>query len=92
MGSIFSWIKKEIGYIIGSFFQIVRALFLVILASSGLACAIFLRYLGFNGTIISFVSVLVEIISLLLCYFILRGYLKTEGKAEASIDKSQKFK
>ncbi|MFX0038447.1 MAG: hypothetical protein ACFFCY_04565 [Promethearchaeota archaeon] len=91
MASVFSWIKKEIGYIISSFPQIVKALFLVILASSGLICAIFLRYLGYNGTIISFVSVIVELISIVLCYFLLRGYLKTEEKTEATKPKGKKL-
>ncbi|MFX1377798.1 MAG: hypothetical protein ACFFA4_01785 [Promethearchaeota archaeon] len=89
MASVLSWIKKEIGYIISSFSQIVKALFLVILASSGLACAIFLRYLGYNGPIISFVSIIVELISILLCYYLLRGYLKTEEKTEVSKSKGK---
>ncbi|MFW9970488.1 MAG: hypothetical protein ACFFDF_09830 [Candidatus Odinarchaeota archaeon] len=91
MSSVFSWIKKELGYIISSFSQIIIALFVVILASSGLGCAIFLRYLGYNGTIISFVSIIVEIVSLLLCYFLLRGYLKTEEKVETSATKGKKL-
>ncbi|MFX0003667.1 MAG: hypothetical protein ACFFAA_08965 [Promethearchaeota archaeon] len=91
MASVFSWIKKEIGYIVSSFPQIIKALFLVILASSGLVCAIFLRYLGYNGTIISFVSIIVELISIVLCYFLLRGYLKTEEKIEASKSKDKKL-
>jgi len=91
MASVFSWIKKEIVYIKDSFFQIVKALFLVILASSGLVCAIFLRYLGYDGTIISFVSIIIELISLILCFFLLRGYLKTEEKTEASTSKGKKL-
>lgn len=91
MASVFSWIKKEIGYILSSLSQIIKALFLVIFASSGLVCAIFLRYLGYNGTVISFASIIVELIALLLCYFLLRGYLKTEEKSEVSTSKGKKL-
>jgi hypothetical protein len=89
MASVFSWIKKEIGYILSSLPQIIRALLLVVFASSGLACAIFLRYLGYNGTIISFASIIVEAIALVLCYFLLRGYLKTEEKTDTSTTKGK---
>lgn len=91
MASLFSWIKKEIGYILSSLSQIIKALLLVGFASSGLGCAIFLRYLGYNGTIITFVSIIVEFIALLLCYFLIRGYLKTAEKAEPSTSKSKKI-
>jgi hypothetical protein len=91
MASVFSWIKKEIGYILSSFSQIIKALLLVGFASSGLGCAIFLRYLGYNGTIITFVSIVIEFIALLLCYFLIRGYLKTEEKSEPSTSKGKKF-
>ena len=91
MSSVLSWIKKEIGYIKDSFFEIVKALFLVILVSSGLGFALILRYLGYNGTIISFFSIIAEIISLLLCYFLLRGYLETEKTAETTKLKGKKL-
>lgn len=91
MASVFSWIKKEIGYIFSSFSQIIKALLLVGFASSGLGCAVFLRYLGYNGTIITFVSIIVEIIALVLCYFLIRGYLKTAEKKESSASKGKKI-
>jgi hypothetical protein len=91
MSSVFSWIKKEIVYIKDSFFEIVKALLLVILASSGLGCALFLRYLGYNGTIISFVSIIIELIALLLGYLLFRGYLKAEEKTESTKPKGKKF-
>ncbi|MFX0024602.1 MAG: hypothetical protein ACFE9S_19965 [Candidatus Hermodarchaeota archaeon] len=91
MASVFSWIKKEIGYILSSLPQIIRALLLVGFASSGLGCAIFLRYLGYNGTIITFVSIIIEFIGLLLCYFLIRRYLKTEEKSEPSTSKGKKL-
>lgn len=91
MSSVFSWIKKEIAYLFQSFFEIVKAIIVVGLATSGLAAAIFLRYLGYNGTIISFVSIIVEIIALILCYFLLREYLKLEEKKEESKSKGKKL-
>ncbi|MFX1420135.1 MAG: hypothetical protein ACFE9N_14555 [Promethearchaeota archaeon] len=91
MASVFSWIKKEIVYIKNSFFQIILGLILVILASSGLGCAIILRYLRYNGTIITFFSIIVEFISLILCYFLLRHYLKSEESTEVSKTKGKKI-
>ncbi|MFX0105747.1 MAG: hypothetical protein ACFE75_09670 [Candidatus Hodarchaeota archaeon] len=91
MVSIFSWIKKELTYLKDSFFEIIKGMFFVILASSGLACAILLRYLGFDGTIISFFGILTEFISLILCYFLFRGYLKPEEKTEPSKLKEKKI-
>ena len=91
MASVFSWIKKEIVYIKNSFSQIILGLFLVILASSGLGCAIILRYLRFNGTIITFFSIIIEFISLILCYFLLRGYLKSQESSEITKPKGKKL-
>ncbi|MFX1241700.1 MAG: hypothetical protein ACFFA7_10685 [Promethearchaeota archaeon] len=91
MASVFSWIKKEIGYIFSSLSQIIKALLLVGFASSGLGCAIFLRYIGYNGTIITFVSIIVEFIALVLCYFLIRGYLKTANEKEPSASKGKKL-
>ncbi len=84
---VFLWIKKELIYLKDSFFEIIKGFILVILASAGLGCALFLRYLGFNGTIITLFGIITEIISLLLCYFLFRGYLKTEEKTEPSKSK-----
>jgi len=87
MALVFSWIKKELMYLKDSFFEIIKGFILVILASAGLGCALFLRYLGFNGTIITLFGIITEIISLLLCYFLMRDYLKTEEKTEPSKSK-----
>ncbi len=89
MASIFSWIKKELVYIKDSFFEIIKGIIFVILASTGLACALLLRYLGYNGTIITFFGIITEFISLLLCYFLFRGYLKSEEKTEPSKPKGK---
>jgi hypothetical protein len=91
MAQVFSWIKKEIAYLKDSFLEIIKGLLVVILATSGLGCAILLRYLGYNGTIISFFSIIVEFISLLICYFLLRNYLKTEEETEQTKSKGKKL-
>jgi len=84
MNSLISWIKKELGYLKDSFMEIVKGFFIFILASSGLGSALFLRYLGYNGTIIIFVSIIIEVISLLICYFLFKGYLKQAEEKEPS--------
>ncbi|MFX0080172.1 MAG: hypothetical protein ACFE94_00300 [Candidatus Hodarchaeota archaeon] len=84
MSSIFTWIRKELGYIKNSFMDIIRGFIVFILASSGLWVAIFLRYLEFNGIAITFFSLIVEFIALFLCYLLLKGYLKSKEELEAS--------
>ena len=79
---IFSWIKKELIYIKDSFSEIIKAIILVALSSSGVAFALLLRYLGYNGTIITFVGIITEFISLIICYFLFRNYLKSEEDSE----------
>ena len=74
-------IKKELGYIKASFSQIIVGIFLVGLMFSGLGLAIFLRDAGFNGTIIAFAGITIEVISIILSYLLLRRYVipKEEG-------------
>ncbi|MHA1670897.1 MAG: hypothetical protein ACTSV5_09995 [Promethearchaeota archaeon] len=79
-----SWIKKEVGYIKDSITQIVKALLIAILLSSGLALAIFLRFLGTNGTIITFISIGVECGALILCHFLLRAYIKSDDEKKTN--------
>jgi hypothetical protein len=90
MPSIFSWIKKELVYIKKSFMDIIRGLILFILASSGLGIAIFLRYFGYNGTVITFFGLIVEFIALILCYLLLRGYIKSKEELDSSKPKEKK--
>jgi len=73
-----SWIKKQILFLIESLWEIIQGLILFGLVFSGLGCALLLRTLGYNGTVISGIGVLVEGVALVLCYFIFKGYLKTE--------------
>lgn len=90
MSSLTSWIKKELAYIKKSFMDIIRGFIVFILATSGLGVAILLRYLEFDGSVITFFGLIVEIISLFLCYFLLRGYLKSKEEFEASKSKEKK--
>lgn len=88
---IFSWIKKELVYIKDSFSEIIKGIILVALASSGVVLALLFRYLGYNGTIITFVGIVTEFISLLVCYFLFRNYLPSEEKTEPSRPKGKKI-
>ncbi|MFW9877191.1 MAG: hypothetical protein ACFFG0_29220 [Candidatus Thorarchaeota archaeon] len=90
MSLLFSWIKKEFDYIKNSFIDIIRGFVVFILASSGLLAAIILRYLEFNGTIITFFSLIVEFLSLFLCYFLLREYIKSKEELGAIKPKEKK--
>ncbi len=87
MPSIFSWFKKELVYIKDSFKEIIKGFIIFALASSGLVFAILLRYFGYNGTTITFFSLVVEVISLFLCYLLLKGYLKSKEDQEKSKEK-----
>ena len=82
-----SWIKKQIQYLISSIRQIIQGLIFFSLTFSGLGCALLLRYRGYNGAVISIIGVLVELIGIILCYFLFKGYLKTE---EVEIPHSKK--
>ena len=89
MPSIFSWIKKELVYIKDSFKEIVKGFIIFAFASSGLVCAIILRYLGYNGTEITFFSLVIEFISLFFCYLLLKGYLKPKEEQDKSLAKEK---
>ncbi|KKK40536.1 hypothetical protein LCGC14_0581280 [marine sediment metagenome] len=80
MSSVISWVKKEFVYIKSSFIEIVKSVIFFALASSGLGASILLRYLGYNGTVIISLGLIVECISLFLCYFLLREYLKSKDE------------
>lgn len=71
-----SGIKTTLGYIKDSFSQILKGLILVILATSGLAFAILLKHLGFNGSIIASAGLILETIGLVLSYLLLRKHIK----------------
>ncbi len=79
-----SWLKKEFGYITDSIGQILKAFLIVILISSGLAIALFLRFLGTNGTMITFIGIIVECAALILCHFLLRGYINPKDEKKTT--------
>jgi hypothetical protein len=79
-----SWFKKEIVYVKNSFIDIIKGFIFFVLASSGFGIAAVLSYLGYNGTIITFFGLIVELISLVLCFLLFRGYLKPKEDLETS--------
>ena len=85
-----SRLKKELVYIKDSFSQILIGILIVALTISGLGLAIFLRFAGFNGTIIAFAGITIEVISIIISYFLLRRYVipKEEG-SDKSIQKAK---
>ncbi len=82
-----SWFKKQIQYLIDSLWQMIQGLILFFLAFSGLGCALLLRHLGYNGIVISGISIIVEGIALILCYFLFKRYLQIE---EIKVPESKK--
>ncbi|MFX0076188.1 MAG: hypothetical protein ACFE96_12150 [Candidatus Hermodarchaeota archaeon] len=88
-----SGLKTGLGYIKDSFSQIVKGFILFILATSGLAFAILLRELGFNGETIASGGLILEAISLILSYLLLRKYVTLkEEEDDKSKEKKGKFK
>lgn len=84
-----SYVKKEIRYIRDSFSQILKAFIIFILFSLGLFVALLLRNIGINGTMISFVSIICEIISIILCYFLLKKYIVVTEEKEVKKGKTK---
>ena len=84
-------IKSQIEYLIDSASQIFKGFILFLLSFSGLLCALLLRHYDYNGSIIAGVGVLVEIIAMILCYLIFKGYLKKEEESEPSGKKGKKI-
>ena len=87
-----SWLKKEWGYIKDSFSQLIKGFILFVCATSGLGCAVLLRHLGYNGTIIAFTGIVVEAICLFLCYIIFQKQFKPEEKDETMQKGKKSFK
>jgi putative flippase GtrA len=69
-----SWIKKEIIYLKDSIPQIVNGFLISLLVSSGLGCAILLNLININGTVIAFLSIIIQVIALIMSYFLVRKY------------------
>ena len=86
-----SLIKKELTQLRISFSQIIKGFLLFILSSSGLGVALLLRYLGYGGTIIAFVGILVELVGMTINYFMLRKYFKKKEESKSEEDKKRQF-
>lgn len=71
-----SWIKKELVYLKDSFAQMIYGFVIFLLVSSGLGFAILLNLFNLNGTVIAFISIIIQIIALFLSYFLVRKYFK----------------
>ena len=84
-------LKKEIISVKTSFTQILYGIILVGLAISGLVFAIILRIAGFNGTIISFSGISIEVLGIILSYLLLRRYVipRDEGSNNNPIQKEK---
>ena len=86
-----SKIRSYLQYLLDSIFQIISGFILFILSFSGLLCALLLRHLNYNGSIIAGVGVLVEAIAIILCYLIFKTYLKTEEETKPVPQKEKKI-
>ena len=76
--------KKQLEYLKDSLSQIILGLILFSLSFSGLGIALLLRQWRYSGTIIASFGILTEIIALILCYVIFRGYLKKDEEVQPS--------
>jgi len=87
-----SWLKKELDYVKDSFSLIINGFILFVCATSGLGCALLLRYLGYNGQIIAFTGIVIEAIGLFLSYLFFQKHLKAEEEDEAMQKGKKPFK
>ena len=70
--------KKQLEYLKDSLSQIILGLVLFLLSFSGLGIALLLRQWRYSGNVIAGFGILTEIVALLLCYVIFKGYLKKD--------------
>lgn len=90
MSSVISWLKKQFEYLKDSLPEILEALLLIFLMSSGIIVAFLFRYLDFNGIVITLAGIISEIITLVLAYMLFRKYLTSEE--ESTLDARKKKK
>ncbi|MBD3193793.1 MAG: hypothetical protein GF317_01970 [Candidatus Lokiarchaeota archaeon] len=62
--------------------ELIKGFFIFVLSISGLIIAIILRSSGFDGYTISFVSIVIELISMTIVYILFKKYLKKEEKSQ----------
>ena len=89
MASVFSWIKKQIGYLLHSIPEFIKAVILFILIISGLGISILLRLAGQHYVTIIVVGTIIEVFALIAVYLFLKNYLKTEEESKP-IEKRRK--
>ncbi len=87
-----SWLKKELEYIKDSFSQIIKGFILFVCATSGLVCALLLRNLGYDGTIIAFTGIVVEAIGLFLSYLFFQKHFTPEEEDDTMQKGKKSFK
>jgi len=90
MPAIIPWIKRQIEYIKDSLPDIIRGFIFFALAFSGLACALIMRYLGFNGAQIAIAGVAVEVVAMVLCYIIFKNFTKPPEEGQPTSIKKGK--
>jgi len=78
LGTFTIWLKDQFKQLIASTSEIIMASLVFILAVSGVAVATILRFLEFDGLIILFFSIIIELICITLLYFLLKGFLISE--------------
>jgi hypothetical protein len=89
VSNIFSKISVFLTDLKNSWAEILFGFILFLLAISGLAIALLLRSFGFDGGTIVFLSLITEILSLFVCYFLFNKKYLTE---EPQSNKREKFK
>jgi hypothetical protein len=77
-----SKISSSIKSIKDSTSEILGGLIIFILVSSGFGVAVLLRYLDYNGYVISIVGISIEAISMIIIYFIYRKFIASEEESE----------
>jgi hypothetical protein len=78
MSSIFSWIKKQVGYFFSSIPEIIKALVLFSFTISGLGGALLMRYFDQSSTIILAVGLSIEALAMIAVYIFFKKFLKSE--------------
>jgi len=91
MPPILSWIKKQIGYFINSIPEITKGFILFVLAISGLAFAVILRFFDQSGTIIMAGGIIVEVLAMIAIYFVFKKYLRSDEDVKQP-ERKQKMK
>ena len=82
MSGIISWFKNKLEYLKDSLPEIIKGFLLFILVLSGLGCAIYLRYLGYDGYMITFISIIVQVLAMIFSYFLFKKYLISDENME----------